>query len=324
MSIQGSRERILDSVLPHEITHTIFATHFGRPLPRWADEGACTTVEHESEKDKQKRMLITFLTTGRGIAFNRMFALKEYPRDVMPLYAQGYSVARYLIAQGGKQKFVQYVGDGMNSNNWTASTKKHYGFESLSQLQVTWLDWVRQGSPPVQPKTLLAANDQQSGADGPAIADGGVAPSVPNNEPAPSTGTPRGNLVPVPPHNALAKEGGASTTFASFTSASKSASGGWYARQRDLALARGNNSVRTASRDGFGSESFDPHAGTAGGAIEQSVTRPQPIGRPQQVILEWSRSATPSPAPATPIGALSGATPPDAPYSAAPSTTIWR
>ena len=37
--------RILDSVLPHEITHTIFATHFGQPLPRWADEGACTTVD---------------------------------------------------------------------------------------------------------------------------------------------------------------------------------------------------------------------------------------------------------------------------------------
>ena len=41
MSIQGSPERILDSVLPHEVTHTIFATHFGCPLPRWADEGAC-------------------------------------------------------------------------------------------------------------------------------------------------------------------------------------------------------------------------------------------------------------------------------------------
>ena len=61
MNIQGSRERILDSVLPHEITHTIFATHFGRPLPRWADEGACTTVEHDSEKAKQDNFLIQFL-----------------------------------------------------------------------------------------------------------------------------------------------------------------------------------------------------------------------------------------------------------------------
>ena len=49
MKIQGSEERVLDSVLPHEVTHTIFASHFRQPLPRWADEGACTTVEHVSE-----------------------------------------------------------------------------------------------------------------------------------------------------------------------------------------------------------------------------------------------------------------------------------
>src|SRR5262245_20387831 len=28
MNIQGTRERILDSVLPHEVTHTIFASYF--------------------------------------------------------------------------------------------------------------------------------------------------------------------------------------------------------------------------------------------------------------------------------------------------------
>ncbi|HEV3344153.1 MAG TPA: hypothetical protein VG125_27505, partial [Pirellulales bacterium] len=28
MTIQGSRERILDSVLPHEVTHTVFASYF--------------------------------------------------------------------------------------------------------------------------------------------------------------------------------------------------------------------------------------------------------------------------------------------------------
>ena len=53
MTLQGTRQRVLDSVLPHEISHTVFATHFGRPLPRWANEGACTTVEHTSEKQKQ-------------------------------------------------------------------------------------------------------------------------------------------------------------------------------------------------------------------------------------------------------------------------------
>lgn len=161
MIVQGTQQRILDSVLPHEITHTIFATHFGRPLPRWADEGACTTVEDISERSKQHRLLIEFLTHDRGIAFNKMFAMREYPRDILPLYSQGYSLARFLIQQGGHRKFVQYVGDGMDSNNWTQSTKRHYGYASLSELQNAWLQWVKEGSPMIaQPISARPAGYQ--------------------------------------------------------------------------------------------------------------------------------------------------------------------
>ncbi|MDA0659237.1 MAG: hypothetical protein O2931_16855 [Planctomycetota bacterium] len=148
MRVQGSRERILDSVLPHEVTHTIFATHFGQPLPRWADEGACTTVEHESERRKQQDLLIEFLMTDRGIPFRAMFAMREYPEDILPLYSQGFSLARFLIAQGGKPKFIQYVGDGINSRDWHGTTARHYGFKNLGDLQLSWLEWVKQGSPP--------------------------------------------------------------------------------------------------------------------------------------------------------------------------------
>ena len=73
----------------------IFASYFRRPLPRWADEGGATSVEHISEKQKHRQMLMQFLRTGRGIAFGQMFAMTEYPQDVMPLYAQGYSLAEY-------------------------------------------------------------------------------------------------------------------------------------------------------------------------------------------------------------------------------------
>ncbi|MFT7638410.1 MAG: hypothetical protein ACI9G1_000131, partial [Pirellulaceae bacterium] len=109
-------------------------------------------------RQKQYDMLMEFLTTNRGIAFNRMFAMREYPNDILPLYAQGYTLARYLIAQGGKQKFVRYVGDGMQSNDWTAATKKHYQFRDLSELQVTWLNWIKKSSPLdlVQHPQLLA------------------------------------------------------------------------------------------------------------------------------------------------------------------------
>ena len=115
MKIFGPPDRVLDAVLPHEITHTIFASYFGRPLPRWADEGACTTVEHESERAKNHEMLYRFLKArpSRGIPFNRMFLMKRYPDDYLPLYAQGYSVAKFLIRARGKQHFVKYVEAGL-------------------------------------------------------------------------------------------------------------------------------------------------------------------------------------------------------------------
>lgn len=147
MNIQGSEQRLLDSVLPHEISHTILATHFRRPVPRWADEGACTTVEHADEQARHYRMLWEFLQTKRGIPFGQMFGMKEYPPDVLPLYSQGYSLSKFLIAHGGRRHFVGYLGDGMASNDWPAATSEIYGYATLRELQDTWLDWVIAGSP---------------------------------------------------------------------------------------------------------------------------------------------------------------------------------
>lgn len=170
MNIQGSRERILDSVLPHEVTHTIFASHFRQPLPRWADEGACTTVEHRSEVAKQERMLIDFLKTRRGIPFSQMFAMKEYPSDVMPLYSQGHSVSQWLIEQHGRQEFLEFLRDGMEDDNWPRAVRSHYGYENLFAMQNTWLDWVKAGRPQLTPDAgpigQLASHTQ--GANSPA------------------------------------------------------------------------------------------------------------------------------------------------------------
>ena len=171
MTIQGSEERILDSVLPHEITHTIFASYFRRPLPRWADEGACTTVEHPLERARQHKMLIEFLTTGRGIAFPEMFAMREYPPDVLPLYSQGYSLARFLIERGGRHKYVAFVGDGLARDDWAGALERHYGVDDVAKLQHIWLDWVKQGCP-APPASLAAATSQGT------VPERGLSPST--------------------------------------------------------------------------------------------------------------------------------------------------
>jgi len=144
MKIQGTEERLMDSVLPHEITHTIFASYFRQPLPRWADEGACSTVEHQDEKVKQVERLIRYIKEGRFIPFERMMYMTEYPSDVLVLYAQGHSVADWLIKRkDGRRRFVRFLEDGFVDNNWGRAVKKAYGFNSLLEMQDAWLEWVK-------------------------------------------------------------------------------------------------------------------------------------------------------------------------------------
>ncbi|WP_198953684.1 hypothetical protein [Rhodopirellula sp. MGV] len=166
MEVIGTTERILDSVLPHEVTHTVLATHFGRPLPRWADEGICTTVEHAAERNKHEHKLREFLRSKRGIAMNRLFLLTEYPQDMLPMYAQGYSVCRFLVEQEGPHQFIHFLEDWMKTNSWTSNVKKYYGYDSLSDLQQSWLNWVADGSGPVD---AYVSNTRRSNGAQPSV-----------------------------------------------------------------------------------------------------------------------------------------------------------
>ncbi len=142
MSVQGTEERILDSVVPHEVSHTIFATYFCCPVPRWIDEGAATSVEADVERNNYRTMLIGFLQENRGIPFNTMVRLTEYPRDMMPFYSQGFSVCEYLIAVGGHRRLVEFTREAIDSGDWSGSVKKYYGYDDLSDLQIRWTNWI--------------------------------------------------------------------------------------------------------------------------------------------------------------------------------------
>jgi hypothetical protein len=195
MVLSGTRERILDSVLPHEMTHCVLATHFavmGKPLPRWADEGACTTVEHSSERTKHDRALIQFLAEGRGIPFMALFAMREYPRDMMPLYAQGYSLCAFLIAQGGPKRFVQFLQRGMQDEDWAAAVAQYYGYPKLGKLQLAWTSWVQDGGGTVEQHTALALGYTPAGASG----DRGLNSAVPGMVAMASAQIPSNNKAP--------------------------------------------------------------------------------------------------------------------------------
>ena len=149
MNIQGSHERILDSVLPHEVSHTIFACHFRRPLPRWADEGAATLVEHDSEKRRQQLLCRQVLDNGRRIPLRKLLQIREYPRDmqdVLTLYAEGYSLADFLVQGGGKTRYLKFLEDA-HHRGWDQAVRTHYGFEGVDGLEKKWNGWIMAGSP---------------------------------------------------------------------------------------------------------------------------------------------------------------------------------
>lgn len=176
MEIQGSAARIIDSVIPHEITHMVLASHFRKPVPRWIDEGAATSVEHESEKTNYRKMLLHFLREDikRGIPFNRMVALEKYPDDAMPLYAQGFSIAEMLISKGGHRRFVEFAGYAMETGDWGYAVNKFYGHKDLNVFQREWVAWVGSGSPlfdPQESDVMLAANVTAEPLNSPELPD---------------------------------------------------------------------------------------------------------------------------------------------------------
>lgn len=149
MQIQGTLERILDSVLPHEVNHTIFACHFRRPLPRWADEGAATIVEHESEKKRQRLLNRQVMGTNKRIPLRRLLAMTEYPSEmqqVLTLYAEGYSLADFLLQTGGKKRYLMFLEDA-HKNGWDEAIAKLYKYKSVEDLEQRWGSWIIAGSP---------------------------------------------------------------------------------------------------------------------------------------------------------------------------------
>ena len=164
ITLSGLYDRILNSVLPHEITHTVLATHFRQSIPRWADEGAAVLSEDEPERKRHDELMVKLLQAGRAMRLSHLFQLKEYPSDVVVLFAQGYSVTRFLVEKGGHTRFLEFVQTGMK-DGWTVAARDTYNIAEINDLETEWLDWLRKihrEMPLAKPLPLKPANTVHS------------------------------------------------------------------------------------------------------------------------------------------------------------------
>lgn len=164
MHIEGTLDRLLASVLPHEVTHTVFAHYFRCPVPRWADEGGAVLSEDDIERNRHDQLARQILRTpGRAIPLRRLFQMTKYPPDVMVLYAEGYSVTNFLVNRSNRSVFLHFIAHGMRSG-WDDAARVHYHFQSVEQLEQAWLQSLSENRQPTQ----LASRNQADPTSQPA------------------------------------------------------------------------------------------------------------------------------------------------------------
>jgi hypothetical protein len=166
MQLEGSIDRLLLSALPHEVTHAVFADYFGKPIVRWADEGGAVLSEDEDAQQRHQQLTRHIIDMpARAIPLRRLVARTDFPDDPMVLYAQGYSVARFLVAKKDRKTFLAFVKQGMDEG-WNPAVKGHYGYRDVEALEDDWLADLRkqgQAKPAPGPRASIQVGQDATG-----------------------------------------------------------------------------------------------------------------------------------------------------------------
>ena len=169
IDLRGDFLTALNNTLPHEVTHAVLASYFGKPLPRWADEGVALLSESDDEQASHDTRARELLNAGRGVRLKVLLRMTEYPKDMAILYAQGHSVARFLVQQktgvpvlkdipnvgelfktggdSGQRRLTAFLLIGLDENtaaSWGKAAQAVYGFASVDALEEAWLAWLRE------------------------------------------------------------------------------------------------------------------------------------------------------------------------------------
>jgi hypothetical protein len=150
MRVRGPLQQIVDSVIPHEVSHAVLASHFRRPIPRWADEGAAVLSEDTAERQRQQLRVEQLLRQHRPIPLWELLTIQDYPanpQSTAALYAQGYSLCDFLVQSAGKSVYVAFLKDAQQ-RGWDPAVRHYYGYQNVAALEQSWNTWVKSGCQP--------------------------------------------------------------------------------------------------------------------------------------------------------------------------------
>ena len=139
VKLRVDHAKMLDAVLPHEVTHIVLADLFPvKQIPRWADEGMSVLSEPDGDQSLRARDLSEPFS--KDVLFHLdVLMTADYPSgNYWALYyAQSVSLTRYLVSQGTPTQFVQFV-RATQAMSLDAALKQTYRLASVAELESRW------------------------------------------------------------------------------------------------------------------------------------------------------------------------------------------
>ncbi len=178
--LAGPLEDVLENDLPREMTHVVLANHLGKPLPRWAADGAALIGESPKNQAEYDRACREMLEQGRAVRLSVLFKMTDAPKGQAHSYAQGHSVTRYLLTRRvvltpPALRDLPHVGELFRNparpeaaflafaqvgaeGDWDKAARAVYGFDGVEALEKAWVGWMStpesrltKGEPPRRP-----------------------------------------------------------------------------------------------------------------------------------------------------------------------------
>jgi RNA polymerase sigma factor (sigma-70 family) len=151
MFLEGPLDGLLADALPREVTHAVMATHFGKPLPRWADEGIAMMSESHEERARHSRQALERVANDGAMRLKDILPRRDFPDHPLlaeSFRAQGYSLAEFLVEHHDRATLLRFVKDGMEGD-WNKAAAMHYNFRDIEQMEFVWRQWLDEKATPI-------------------------------------------------------------------------------------------------------------------------------------------------------------------------------
>ncbi|MEW4567753.1 hypothetical protein AB1L88_07790 [Tautonia sp. JC769] len=147
INLRADADRLLDAVVPHEVSHVVLADLFpNQQIPRWADEGMAILAEPTDAQSARLADLDASLSAGRVFRTGPLMgASGPNDRDWDLFMAQSASLTRYLVQLDSPARFLAFVRASQRLGLEPA-LKTVYGFEDAEDLHARWLSHARRES----------------------------------------------------------------------------------------------------------------------------------------------------------------------------------